>query len=232
MALDGPAVVVHGGGPQATDLARRLGHEPRIVAGRRVTTDLDLDVALYVMRGSINARLVASAQASGVRAVGVSGADGGLVGVVRRPPRVVDGETVDFGHVGDVVRTDPTLVLTLLASGFTPVVASVCADRAGNLYNVNADTVALELAVALGASRLVLVAESGGVFRDLADPASQIAHLTPEAIEAGEREGWIAGGMRPKLEVARAALSRGVPEVRVAAAGALSDPASGTRIAP
>ena len=111
-ALDGPVVVVHGGGPQATDLARRLGHEPRIVAGRRVTTDLDLDVALYVMRGSVNARLVASASgAAGIRAVGVSGADGGLVGVVRRPPRDVDGETVDFGHVGDVVGTDPALLL-------------------------------------------------------------------------------------------------------------------------
>ena len=227
-----PTVVVHGGGPQATDLARKLGHEPRIAAGRRVTTDLDLDVALYTMRGAVNARLTASASAAGLRAVGVSGADGGLVQVVRRPPREVDGAKVDFGHVGDVVGADPNLLNVLLNNGFTPVVASVCADRAGALYNVNADTVALELAVALGASDLVLVAEAGGVRRDADDPASRIARITPEEIDAGVREGWIAGGMRPKLEVAREALRRGVPSVRVAAPAKLADSLSGTVIAP
>ncbi|MEL6616797.1 MAG: acetylglutamate kinase, partial [Bacteroidota bacterium] len=165
-ALPGPVVLVHGGGPQATALARRLGHEPRIVAGRRVTSDLDLDVALYTMRGAVNARLVASAQASGVRAVGISGADGGLVQVVRRPPREVDGEMVDFGHVGDVTAADPALPLALLDAGFTPIVASVCSDGAGALYNVNADTVAMEITIALSAARLVMVAEASGVRRD------------------------------------------------------------------
>ena len=226
----GPVVIVHGAGPQATALARRLGHEPRIVAGRRVTTDLDLDVALWTMRGSVNARLVASAQASGVNAVGISGADGGLVTVERRPPREVDGETVDFGHVGDVTGTDPALVRALLAERFTPVVATVCADRAGSLYNVNADTVAMELAVALGAARLVLVAEAAGVRRDPDDPASLLPRLTPGAIREGVREGWIAGGMRPKLEVATEAIARGIPEVRVTARDALG--AGGTVIAP
>lgn len=226
----GPAVIVHGGGPQATALARRLGHEPRIVAGRRVTSDLDLDVALYTMRGAVNARLTASASAAGLRAVGLSGADGGLVEVVRRPPREIDGELVDFGHVGDVVGTDATLLSTLLGAGFTPVVASVCADRAGALYNVNADTVALELAASLGASELVLVAEAGAVYRRYPDPESRIARITPPEIDAGVREGWIAGGMRPKLEVAREALSRGVPRVRIAAPAGLADPASGTTI--
>ena len=228
--VGGPVVVVHGAGPQATDLARRLGHEPRIVAGRRVTTDLDLDVALWTMRGSVNARLVAGAQASGVNAVGISGADGGLVTVERRPPREVDGERVDFGHVGDVTGVDPALPLALLAAGYTPVVATVCADRAGALYNVNADTVAMELAVALGAARLVLVAEAGGVRRDPGDPASLLPRLTPEAIREGVREGWIAGGMRPKLEVATQALAGGVPEVRVTDPGALAS--GGTVIAP
>ncbi|MEM6326729.1 MAG: acetylglutamate kinase, partial [Bacteroidota bacterium] len=114
-------------------------------------------------------------------------------------------------------------------AGFTPVVATVCADRGGALYNVNADTVAMEIAVAMGASELVLVAEAGGVYRDYPDLGSRIDTLTPEAIEAGVREGWIAGGMRPKLEVAREAIRRGIPAVRVAAP---ADLAGGTRIAP
>lgn len=219
LARLGNAVAVHGGGPQATALARELGHEPRIVAGRRVTSDLDLDVALYTLRGALNARLVASAPAT-VRAVGISGADGGLVTVRRRPPVQVDGMPVDFGHVGDVEAVDPTLLHTLLAAGFVPVVSSICADGAGALYNVNADTVAFEIAAALGA-RLGLVTESGGVRRDASDPASLIRQLSGAEIEAGVAKGWIAGGMRPKLEVALAALGRGVPSVRVCAPGDL-----------
>ena len=216
------AVVVHGGGPQATALARRLGHEPRIVAGRRVTTDLDLEVMLYALRGALNARLVAAARVHGLRAVGVSGADGALVTVRRRPPRAVDTdgsgesvETVDFGHVGDVEAIDPSVLDALLDAGFVPVVATVCADDAGALYNVNADTVAAEIASALGARRLDVVTEAGGVRRDPADPASALGRLTGVEIDAGVAAGWIAGGMRPKLETARAALDAGVPAVRV-----------------
>ncbi len=220
------AVVVHGGGPQATALARRLGHEPQIVAGRRVTTDLDLDVALYTLRGSLNARLVASA--GPVRAVGVSGVDGGTVRVRRRPPVEVDGQTVDFGHVGDVESVDPALLAALVGAGFVPVVASVCADSDGALFNVNADTVAFEIAVALGAS-LALVTEAGGVRRDASDPASVLRQLSGAEVEAGVSQGWIAGGMRPKLEVALAALARGVPSVRVCAPGDLD---GGTEVVP
>lgn len=230
-ALDTPAVLVHGGGPQATALARRLGHEPRIVAGRRVTGDLDLDVALWTLRGELNARLVAAARPHGVNAVGVSGADGRLVAAHRRPPRDVDGETVDFGHVGDVDGVDASLLDALLGAGFMPVVASVCADDAGALYNVNADTIAFEIAAALGAGRLDLVTEAGGVRRDADDPASRIDTLTEADVDAGVAAGWIAGGMRPKLEVARAVLRRGVPAVRVCAPADIAG-TGGTTIVP
>ena len=231
-ALGGPALVVHGGGPQATALARRLGHEPRLVAGRRVTTDLDLDIALWTLRGALNARLVASARAAGLRAAGLAGLDGGLVTVSRRPPRDVDGETVDFGHVGDVVGTDPAVARALLGAGFVPVVAPVCADAAGALYNVNADTVALALAEALGAAALVLVAEAGAVYRAWPDPASRLPTLAPAEAAAGVSAGWIAGGMRPKLEVGFEALARGVPHVRICAPAGAADPAAGTRLVP
>ena len=231
-ALGAPVVVVHGGGPQATALARRLGHEPRVVAGRRVTTDLDLDVALWTMRGALNARLVAAARAAGVRAAGVSGVDGGLVTVEKRPPRDVDGETVDFGHVGDVVGCDPALVTTLLAGGFVPVVAPLCVDASGRILNVNADTVALTLAAALGAAALLIVAEVGAVFRDLADPASRLATLDAARVAEGVAAGWIAGGMRPKLAAGFAALGRGVATVRICAPATLADATAGTRLVP
>lgn len=223
-------VVVHGGGPQATALSRRLGHEPQIVAGRRVTTDLGRDAVLWTVRGELNARLVASAQAAGLRAVGLSGVDGRLVAVARRPPVAVDGEAVDFGWVGDVVSADPAVLRTLVAAGFLPVVASPCADREGNVYNVNADTVALTLADALGADALLLVAEAGGVYRDLGDTGSLLGTVDAAAAEAGLAEGWIVGGMRVKLEVGFDALARGVAHVRICAPAALADADAGTTL--
>ena len=223
-------VIVHGGGAQSTTLARQLGHEPEIIAGRRVTSDVDLDVALYVLRGALNARLVASGLAVGVRAVGISGADGGCVQVERRPPRQLDGRTVDFGHVGDVVATDATLPRTLLDAGFVPVVATVCADAEGALYNVNADTVAAALAVAIGAMRLDLVTGSGGVRRTAADPSSRIRQLDAAEIDEGVRDGWITDGMRPKLTVALDALANGVSSVRIVAPDALAVADAGTTI--
>ena len=230
LLTEGPVVVVHGGGPQSTALARRLGHEPRVVAGRRVTTDLDLDVAKWTLRGSASAELVASAVAEGVPAVGIAGLDGGLVRVVRRPPRDVDGETVDFGHVGDVWAVEPHLARLLLGDGFVPVVSPLCADAAGNVLNVNADTVAAALARALGADRFRLVTDTGGVRRDPADPASHLAALDRAGYDAGVADGWISGGMRPKLDVAFEALAAGIPDVVILAPADLTAPARGTRV--
>jgi len=224
----GPVVLVHGGGPQSTALARKLGHEPRIVAGRRVTADLDLDIALWTMRGALNAGLVAAAQAAGLPAVGLSGVDGGLVSVEKRPPRDVDGTTVDFGHVGDVTGSAPAVLHALLGAGFVPVVAPLCADGSGRVFNVNADTVALTLADALGADALLLIAEAGGVFRAFPDAGSRLPELDTTAFEAGVAEGWIAGGMRPKLEVGFEARRRGIAHVRICAPTDLTDALAGT----
>ena len=230
-ALGRPAVVVHGGGPQATALARRLGHEPRLVHGRRVTTDLDLEIALWAYRGELNARLVGSGLAAGVQAVGLSGVDGGLVRVERRPPREIDGQRVDFGWVGDVTGADPATLHALLAAGFTPVVAPLGVDRAGQIYNVNADTIALEVAAALGAESLVLVAEVGALRSDPRDPATALASISPDEAAAGQAGGWISGGMRVKLDVGFEALRRGVGRVRIAAPDALASGA-GTVLVP
>lgn len=223
-------VVVHGGGPQATDVTRRLGEEPRIVAGRRVTTDLGRDAVLWTVRGALNAWLVASAKAAGLRAVGLSGVDGNLVTVERRPPSGMNGEVIDFGWVGDVVSTDPSVLRVLLGAGYLPVIASPCGDEAGNLYNVNADTVALTLADAMGADALLLVAEAGGVYRDFPATDSRLATLDMALFEVGVGEGWIAGGMRPKLEVGFEARRRGVSHVRICAPAGLANPSAGTTL--
>ena len=226
---EGPVVIVHGGGPQATALARRLGHEPRMLAGRRVTTELDRDIVLWTIRGELNATLVANAQAAGVPAVGVSGTDGGLVHVERQPPHEVDGETVDFGWVGQIVDVNPKVLTALLDAGFVPVVAPPSADADGHLYNVNADKVARAIARRLQARVLVFATEAGGVFRTLGDPASRIDMLDAAGFESGVREGWIADGMRLKLEMALEAASSGVP-VRICAPADLADASAGTTI--
>lgn len=225
-----PVVIVHGGGKQATDLAHRLGHQPRIVHGRRVTTDLDLEIVQWTMRGSVNAGLVAQAARHGVAAVGLCGADGGLLRVHKRPPWNVEGEMVDFGWVGDVDSVETTILERLLDAGFVPIVAPLGLDAAGQLYNVNADTVAHALATALEAEQLFLVTQSGGVRRVADDAASHLAHCTRETYDQGLATGWINGGMGVKLHVAFAALNAGITEVFILAPDDLLARTSATRV--
>ncbi len=214
-------VVVHGGGPQADALAARLGHRVRKVAGRRITDDDALEVAKMVYGGSINVELVAAVSRHGARAVGLSGVDAGLIRVTRRPPTpVLDPATgteewVDFGHVGDVRSVDVWILELLMGAGCVPVVASLAADHQGRIYNVNADTVAQALAVALGACRLVLVTNVPGILRDPSDPASVLPVCTPRDIQAMVAAGAISGGMLPKVHNCIAALRAGVRAVHI-----------------
>ncbi len=222
-------VLVHGGGPQTTALANRLGHAPVIVEGRRVTSDVDLDILRWVIRGELNSGMVAEAHRHGMRAVGLSGADGGTIRVSKRPPWTVDGEEVDFGHVGDVEHVDATVLLTLLQAGMMPVVCPPGVDQAGRLYNVNADTIALEVAKAVGASELVLLTEAGAVLDADAQP---IRRLMPSEALAGVAAGWIAGGMKVKTDIGRWALEQGIGTVWIAHPTALLDRGNATRIIP
>lgn len=208
-----PVVIVHGGGPQSTDMARRLGHEPRMVQGRRVTQDVDLDIVRWVLRGELSLALVTGACRAGLRAVGISGVDDRMVRVHRRPPWNVDGEDVDFGWVGDVDGVNPQLLQYMLAGGMTPIVTPMGTDDDGQVYNVNADTVALEVAMALEADTFLLITETGAV---LDASGVRCAELDDETTRAGLAEGWIADGMRVKVSVARQALARGVRTVFIA----------------
>lgn len=222
-------VIVHGGGPQTTALAGRLDHTPTIVEGRRVTTDTDLEILRWVIRGELNSSLVADAHAMGIRAVGLCGADGGILQVTKRPPWEIDGETIDFGHVGDVERIDPTLLLSLLQAGMMPILCPPGVDKAGHLYNVNADTIALEVASAVGASELVLLTEAGAVLDADLNP---IRRLTPTAARLGVEDGWIAGGMKVKTDIGIWALGKGIDSVWIAHPDSLMNRANATQLIP
>jgi acetylglutamate kinase len=213
-------VVVHGGGPQATALSRRLGAEPRIVAGRRVTDDQALDVAKMVYAGTINVSLLAALRAHEVQAVGLSGVDADLISAHRRPPVMVvddNGRTqeIDFGHVGDIDRVDPRVLTTLLEARFVPVVASLAGDEDGRVYNVNADTVAEALAVALRAQKLIFLTGAPGVLRDRGDPSTLVTFADPDDLTDLMASGALTGGMRPKVESCIRAATGGVERTHI-----------------
>jgi len=211
-------VLVHGGGPQMTALANRLGHMPRRVRGRRITTDLDLDIARWTMGGEVNTALVAQADERGLSAVGLSGVDAGQVRVKKRRPWTVEGETIDFGWVGDIERIDLSLLEGLLSHGLLPIVAPLGVDEQGQIYNVNADTVASAFAQTIGAERLMYVTASEGVRRMPSDAGSRLDICTASTYAEGVDEGWIEGGMRVKIGTALDALRDGVDRAVVCSA--------------
>lgn len=220
-------VLVHGGGPQTTEMAIKLDHEPIIVQGRRVTSALDLDILKWVIRGELNVNLVAAAGVAGIRAVGMSGADSRLIQVEKRPLWHLEDQEVDFGHVGDFVQADVTALQALLQAGVLPVVCPPGVDAQGKLYNINADTVALELASAIQADELILVTESGGVLDADQHPIRRLRQQ--HAIE-GVGSGWIAGGMKVKTDIGFEALNRGVSSVWIVALGSVSSKQKGTQL--
>lgn len=204
-------VVVHGGGPQASALSRSLGHEPKMVQGRRVTDAAALEVAKMTFAGKLSTEVLSALARHGCRAVGLSGIDAGLIKARRRPPaRVVDGgvgREVDFGHVGDIEAIDPRLLHDLGAAGYTPVVSSLACDPEGAILNINADTIAAALAAALRAEKLVLLTEAPGVLDETGALRAKLDQA--EAMGLIER-GAIKGGMRPKIDACFEAMAAGV----------------------
>jgi len=212
-------VVVHGGGPQASGVLRRLGHEPVMVAGRRVTDDAALEVVKMVYPGLLSTEILSALRRHHVPAVGLSGVDADLITAHRRPPQTVqDGGSermVDFGHVGDIDGADPRVLNTLLDARFVPVVASLAGDGEGNVYNVNADTVAETLAIALRALKLLFLTGAPGVLRDRSDPSSLITFADPDDLTELLASGAIEGGMRPKVESCIRAATSGVERTHI-----------------
>jgi acetylglutamate kinase len=211
-------VMVHGGGKQATQLSKQLGIEPQMVQGRRITDEKTLDVVLMVFAGTINTEIIAALREYGAEPVGISGVDGGIINAVKRPPQKIKNEktgqeeVIDFGHVGDIESIDPKLLEVLLAADFVPVVASLGGDDSGNILNINADTVASEIASALKAEKLILVTDVDGILRD---DKSLISRVTPQEIDELVKAGTIRGGMVPKATSAVEALKDGVQSVHI-----------------
>jgi acetylglutamate kinase len=211
-------VMVHGGGKQATQLSKQLGIEPQVIQGRRITDEKTLDVVMMVFAGTINTEIIAALREFGAEPVGISGVDGGIINAVKRPPMKIrnektgQDEVVDFGHVGDIQSVDPKLLETLLAADFVPVMASLGGDDAGNILNINADTVAAEIASALKAEKLILVTDVEGILRD---DKTLISRVTPQEIGDLIKSNVIRGGMVPKATSAVEALKDGVQSVHI-----------------
>ena len=213
--------VVHGGGKQLTELADKLGVAQTVIEGRRVTDDETLELAKMIFRGKINIEILSALRNRGIHAVGLSGLDGGVIKAERRPPKDVlikaTGETelVDYGHVGDVVEVDTRLINLLLENDYLPVISSLGADDKGEIYNINADTIAAEIAVRLGAEKLILLSDVNGIYLDPKDAATKIDRLTTVQAREMISCGTATGGMIPKIENLASLIERGVKSAHV-----------------
>src|SRR4026207_471296 len=213
--------VVHGGGKQLSDLAKKLGIEQTIIEGRRVTDDATLEMAKMIFAGKINTDILAALRHRGIEAVGLSGVDGNIVHAERRPPReILNRETgvrdkIDFGHVGDVVQINSRLLTVLLDHGYLPVISSLGADDEGMVFNINADTIAAEIAVRLQAEKLIPLSDVDGTSLTAGAPETKLSRLT--AAGAGEliTSGKASGGMIPKLQSITVLLERGVHSAHI-----------------
>ena len=206
-------VVLHGGGPEITEEMKRCGLPVSKVAGLRITDDTTLQIAKSVL-SRINDRVVVSLRKAGLKCIGVAGSEADTLVARKMPPVKVEGPNgsgeVDLGHVGEVIRTDPRLANALCDKGFVPVVYSICADDAGMLMNVNADTAAAALAAGLGASDMVLVTEVPGVLRVFGDPGSTIGDIRESDLGPLTSSGILKDGMIPKVDACFIALRGGV----------------------
>jgi len=209
-------VLVHGGGPQSTELASALGLDTTFVDGRRVTDGESLDVATMVLNGKINTRILATCRDLQIPAVGISGVDAGLIRAHKRPPVERDGgPSVDYGFVGDIDSVNADVLTTQLDNGLMPVVSPLSCDESGTILNINADTVAAAIAAELNAEKLILATGAAGILEDVNDPGSLISYIDRTALQKLRDSGKLADGMLPKAAAIDAAIANGVQRVHV-----------------
>lgn len=203
--------LVHGGGPQATEMAGRLGAKSEFIEGRRVTDAGMLEAMIATLNGTARTQLLAACQKLKIKAVGISGVDAGTVVASKRPAK----EGLDYGFVGDIEAIRPEVIRTLLDEGALVIVSPLCANEDGQVLNVNADVVAAAIAVALKATKLVLVTSTRGILQDITDASSLISEITVEHLRKLETDGILRDGMMPKAASIAAAIDGGVERVHV-----------------
>jgi len=210
-------VLVHGGGPQLTQLSDALGITTRMVQGRRVTDEKSIDVTTMVLNGLINTRILAICRDLNIDAVGVSGVDAGLIQAHKRPPMKLEGhdQAVDFGFVGDIDRVDADVIRKQLDNGLMPVVSPLSADANGVLLNINADTVAAAIGAALNAEKLILCTGAPGILQQLDDPTSVVSFTDLQGLKRMREAGSLNDGMLPKATAIETAIRGGVRRVHV-----------------
>ena len=218
LSADHRIAIVHGGGPQATELQKKLGLTTTQIAGRRVTDAATLDVMKMVIAGKLNVDLCAALLAAGLSPVGLHGASGHVVKATRRPPKPYPPaapDPVDLGFVGDVTGFNLELLELLWSGKHVPVIACLGADTEGGTFNINADLVGNQLAAALKADRLFLVTSTPGVLQDVNDPASRLAKITVAEAKQAILDKVVTGGMIPKLEEAMSVIDHGVGSIHI-----------------
>lgn len=198
-------VLVHGGGPEITDLLGKIGKKSEFVDGLRVTDRETVDVVQMVLAGKINKSLVNLLQCSGARAIGLSGIDGHMITASIKDEK--------YGYVGKIESVDPTPIFDVLEKGYVPVISTVGCDNDGNVYNINADTAAAKIAAALSAESLITMTDIAGILRDKNDPSTLISHIHVKDTAKLVEDGVIAGGMIPKVECCTNAVLDGVKRV-------------------
>ena len=198
-------VLVHGGGPEISETMKKMGKESVFVDGLRVTDRETAEIVQMVLSGKINKSLVNLLNNTDCRAIGISGADNGLIEAVQKDPRL--------GYVGEITKINPQIIHDLLDKGYIPVISTVGYDKAGNIYNINADTAAARIAGALKAEALFTMTDIAGILRDKEDPSSLIEKIYVSEAPALMRDGIISGGMIPKVDCCVEAIRRGVKRV-------------------
>ena len=209
-------VLIHGGGPQSTELAKALGIDTKFIEGRRVTDSDSLSVATMILNGQVNTRILATCRDLQIPAVGISGVDAGLIRAHKRPPvKDKDGGSVDYGFVGDIDSVEADILRKQLDNGLMPVVSPLSCDESGTILNINADTVAAAIAAELDAEKLILVTGASGILEDINDPGSLISYIDRKHLEELKEKGVLADGMLPKAAAIDSAIQNGVQRVHV-----------------
>lgn len=221
-AMEGPRILIHGGGKQATTVADRMGIQSKMIQGRRITDADNLDIAIMVYGGLLNKKLVAELQASGCSACGLSGADGNAILATKRPQ-----QPLDYGFAGDIEQVNPTFLELLLSADMIPVICALTHDGKGQMLNTNADTIAAETAIAMSAfyeTTLYYVFDKPGVLQEVTDPTSVVSELNPAVYRQMIEKKQIADGMIPKLDNGFYAMEQKVSSVRIGNATMLTEP--------